>query len=210
MKNFLKLIKMFLILALIFLCFFIFVYRGKIKLYMSIGKKYINMQRNIPSDISIDDSNSMNTANLKDIIYKNTNNVPLTLDIYKSKKQLSKGSPVILYVHGGSWAYGNKEIPSALSPILDTFREEGFTIISIEYELMKPGVNFDKLVCDVKDSIRWIYKNKDTYNFNTKEIGILGISAGAHLSLLASYTDDGKFTDDKNFRSLSFKSKIYH
>ncbi|OFH99486.1 acetyl esterase [Clostridium acetireducens DSM 10703] len=207
MKRFVKILKIILIAVVIFISCFTFIYRNRIKLYINIGKKYVYLQKKLHSDIHIKDINAMNTIYAENIVYKNTNNVPLTLDIYKSKKKLSKGSPVILYVHGGSWVYGDKSIPSALSPLLDVFREEGFTIISVEYQLMKPGVGFDKLVSDIKDAVRWVYKNQYEYNFNTNEIGILGISSGAHLSLLAAYTGDNEFKDDSNLEVYPSKVK---
>ncbi|RXM65062.1 alpha/beta hydrolase [Clostridium tetani] len=209
MKKFLILIKIFLIIAIVLVSSFAFINRGKIKFYISAAKKYMSFQENL-STTSVSDMKNltgMNNIDVKDLVYKNTNNVPLTLDIYKAKKDLPKGSPVILYVHGGSWVYGDKSIPSVLSPLLDTFRDEGFTIVSVDYELMKPGVSFDKLTSDVKDAVRWIYKNKDTYNFNTDEIGLLGISSGAHLSLLSAYTSDNEFKGDPNLANYPSKVK---
>lgn len=206
MKKIFKFIKVFLIVAIIFISSFAFINRGKINFYINATKKYMNFQKSFSSTSDIETLSDMDNIDVKDIVYKNTNNIPLTLDIYKSKKELSKGSPVILYVHGGAWAYGDKSIPSILLPLLDTFRDEGFTIISVDYELMKPGISFDKLTSDVKDAVRWIYKNKDVYNFNTDEIGLLGISSGAHLSLLAGYTDDNEFKGDPNL--VAYPSKV--
>lgn len=207
MKKIFKFIKIFSLLIFVAISCFAFIYRDNIQLYISLGEKYTDLQRNTSTIPKTTNSHNINTTDFESVVYKNTNNVPLTLDIYKAKKQLSKSSPVLLYVHGGSWVYGNKNIPSALSPILDSFREQGFTIISVEYELMKPGVGFDKPVSDVKDAVRWVYKNKDTYNFNSNEIGVLGISSGAHLSLLACYTDDKEFRDDKNLENYPSKVK---
>ncbi|PRR78110.1 Acetylxylan esterase precursor [Clostridium liquoris] len=207
MKKVFKSLKIFLLLIFIVISCFAFIYKDKIKLYINIGEKYVNLQKDTSSIPKVNNSRNMKASDFETIVYKNTNNVPLTLDIYKAKKQLSKGSPVILYVHGGSWIYGDKNIPSVLSPPLDSFREEGFTIISVEYRLMKPGVSFDRPTSDVKDAIRWVYKNKDVYNFNSNEIGVLGISSGAHLSLLASYTDDKQFMDDKNLENYPSKVK---
>lgn len=145
--------------------------------------------------------------NYKDVIYKNTNGIPLTLDIYGPINKVYKYSPVLLYVHGGSWAYGDKSIPDALSPILDTFRDQGYTIISTSYELMKDKENFSKQISDIKDTIRWINKNSSSYNLDTNEIGIIGVSSGAHLSLMASYSSDTEFTDDSTLSNFPAKVK---
>ena len=207
MRKFFKVVKIFLILFVVIVLSFAYINKGKIKFYINAAKKYMSFQETFSSTSDMKDLNNMNTIDVKNVVYKNTNNVPLTLDMYKAKKQLPNGSPVILYVHGGAWVYGDKSIPAVLSPILDTFRDEGFTIISVDYELMKPGVSFDKPTSDVKDAVRWIYKNKDVYNFDTNEIGLLGISSGAHLSLLSGYTNDDEFKGDPKLSSYSSKVK---
>lgn len=207
MEKFFKLVKTLVILFLVIVLSFAYINKGKIKFYINTAKKYMSFQETFSSDSDMKDLRNMNTIDVKDVVYKNTNNIPLTLDIYKARKQLPKGSPVILYVHGGAWIYGDKSIPSILSPVLDTFRDEGFTIISVDYELMKPGISFGKLTSDVKDAVRWIYKNKDVYNFDTNEIGLLGVSSGAHLSLLSGYTNDNEFKGDPKLSSYPSKVK---
>lgn len=192
MKKFFKisLVSFILLLIVLFLLF-----GGKISIYYSVLKKYTN-NKDIVNSTSFNNT-KLEENNAKEIIYKTTNNIPLTLDLYKPNKIISKGSPVILFVHGGSWAYGDKSLPQIFTPVLDSFRDEGYSIISLEYELLDKSLDFNKQVSDIKDSIRWINKNKNLYNFNTDEIGIIGVSAGAHLSLLAAYSDSNDFKDDK-------------
>jgi acetyl esterase/lipase len=172
-----------------------------------IADKYISLKNNKWTAQEFDVQASSTSMSYKDVVYKNTNGVSLTLDIYGPIKQVYKSSPVLLYVHGGSFAYGDKNIPNALSPILDTFREQGYTIISTSYELMKDRENFRKQVSDVKDTIRWIYKNKSSYNIDTDEIGVIGISSGAHLSLMAEYSSDSDFIDSTELSKYSSKVK---
>lgn len=197
MKKFLKGILVFLLIIVLVLGGFLFVFRHRVNLYVNIGKQYLKIKDNPPSSTDVSSLlTPMESMDFKDIVYKDTNGVPLTLDIYGPRKKLSNGSPVILYVHGGSWVYGDKSIPQAISPLFDSFRDEGFTIISTSYELIRKTVNFDKQASDVKDTLRWIYKNKDVYGFNTDEIGVIGTSSGAHLSMLAAYSSDEDFKGD--------------
>ena len=157
MKKFFKIFFSVLLVAIIV---FIIVFHKRIMLSYGIVNKYISLKNNKWTTQELTIQESSNSMSYKDVVYKNTNGVSLTLDIYGPLKQVYKSSPVLLYVHGGSFAYGDKNIPNALSPILDTFREQGYTIISTSYELMKNKENFNKQVSDVKDTIRWIYKNK--------------------------------------------------
>ena len=196
MKKFFKVLSIILLLTIFIGGIFLFSIKDKITLTVNILKKYSEfIDENNISKENIDSIDLESNKDYKEVEYKNTNGVPLTLDIFEAKKVLKKGSPVLLYVHGGSWVYGNKEIPEAISPLLDAFREEGFVIISTSYELMRGEENFNKQICDVKDTIRWIYKNKEEYNFNTDKIGVIGASSGAHLSVMAAYSGDSEFID---------------
>lgn len=203
MKKFFKLFSLFFIVTVAVL---LIVFHKRIILSYEIANKYLTLKNHIWTTQEIDIEKTSTSMDYKDVVYKNTNGVPLTLDVYKPLKQVYKTSPVLLYVHGGSFAYGNKNIPEALSPILDTFREQGYTIISTSYELMRNKENFNKQISDIKDTIRWIYKNKADYNFDTDEIGVIGISSGAYLSLMAGYSNDADFQDDPEL--IKYPSKV--
>lgn len=147
------------------------------------------------------------TADFSDIPYKDINSNPMYLDIYKSKYKSNSSSPVIIYVHGGAWTNGSKKIPKVFAPFLRVLRENGFSIISISYETIDDNINFNKQISDVKDAVRWVNKNKDIYNFNCNNIGLIGFSAGAHLSLMASYSEENEFIDDYELSSYSSNVK---
>lgn len=202
MKKFLKKLGIILLILIFLGGIYIFSIKDKIKLTVNILNKYSQFI----NENNIDEKNIVtieleSSKDYKEVQYKNTNGIPLTLDIFEAKKSLKKGSPVLLYVHGGSWVYGTKEIPDVISPLLDAFREEGFVIISTSYELMRGEENFNKQIADIKDTIRWIYKNKEEYNFNTDKIGVIGASSGAHLSLIAAYSSEEEFVDDDDLKN---------
>ena len=41
-------------------------------------------------------------------------------------KEINTPSPVIIYVFGNGWMYGDKVIPSAIEPIIDLLKNEGY------------------------------------------------------------------------------------
>lgn len=202
-----KFFKMFFLALSIAIIVFIVVFHKRIMLCYGIANKYISLKNDISTTQEFDIKKSTSTMDYKDVVYKNSHGVSLTLDIYGPIKKIYESSPVLLYVHGGSFAYGDKSIPNALSPVLDTFREQGYTIISTSYELMKDKESFNKQISDVKDTIRWIYKNKSVYNFDTNEIGVIGVSSGAHLSLMAGYSKEDEFIDDAELSKYPSKVK---
>lgn len=207
MKKIVKFIGIMILIFILVTAVYLFSIRNRLSLYKSIGEKYLELAENPPVINNIEDLNAMESMDYKDVEYKNNNGVSQTLDIYGPKKVLKGGSPVILYVHGGSWVYGDKSIPDVISPVLDSFREEGFTIISTSYELMSGEEIFDKQISDVKDTIRWIHKNKEVYGFNTNEIGVIGTSSGAHLSLMATYSEDDEFEGAEELEEYSSEVK---
>lgn len=208
MKKIFKYFGIVILLIIFTVGIFAFLIRDKISLTINIYNKYLEfVEENssiIENEISI--SNEV-SKDYEEVEYKNTNGVPLTLDIFHAKKELKNGSPVIIYVHGGSWVYGNKEIPEVISPLLDAFREEGYVIISTSYELMRGEENFNKQISDVKDTIRWVHKNKEEYNFDENKIGIIGASSGAHLALMAAYSENDDFIGDENLKGYSSEVK---
>ena len=204
MKKFFK--KLSLIFIIVF-AILVIIFHKRIILTYEIANKYLTLKNQTWTTQEVNLEILSKSVSYKDVVYKNTNGVPLTLDIYAPLKQVYKTSPVLLYVHGGSFAYGNKNIPDTLSPILDTFREQGYTIISTSYELMRNKENFNKQISDIKDTLRWVYKNKSDYNFNTDDIGVIGISSGAYLSLMAGYSNEADFRDDAELSEYSSKVK---
>jgi acetyl esterase/lipase len=204
MKKFFKKLSLIFIITFAIL---VIIFHKRIILTYEIANKYLTLKNQTWTTKEVNFEILSKSVSYKDVVYKNTNGVPLTLDIYAPLKQVYKTSPVLLYVHGGSFAYGNKNIPDTLSPILDTFREQGYTIISTSYELMKNKENFNKQISDIKDTLRWVYKNKSDYNFDTDDIGVIGISSGAYLSLMAGYSNEADFKDDSELSKYSSKVK---
>lgn len=207
MKKVLKVIGIIFLGVLIVIGLVAYNFRGQIGFYINAIQEYTTIKNNLESVEATKQLNMSKDMNYKDIVYKEADGKAVTLDIYEAKKKLKGGSPVILYVHGGSWIYGSSQIPELMEPLLNIFRNEGYTIISVNYRLTTNEIDFYKQVSDVKDAIRWVYKNKDAYDFNTNEIGIVGASAGAQLSLLAAYTGNDYFKDDRALDNYSSKVK---
>lgn len=142
----------------------------------------------------------------EDITYKKNDSESLKLDLYINE-EIKEAKPVIIYVFGNAWLYGDKVIPEAISSIIDLLKDEGFAVISTSYELMDDEVIFDKQISDVKDTIRWVYKNKEKYNFDVDNIGLIGPSAGAQLSMIAAFSDENEFIGDVSLKEYSSKVK---
>jgi len=144
----------------------------------------------------------------ENIIYKtNQNGDQMALDIYTPKDTSSEKLPVVIYVYGGGWVKGDKTIRSE-TYIEDMFLklvEKKYAVIAINYTLLSEKIHFPLPLQDTKDAIRWVRKNAEKYNFDTNNIGLFGASSGAHLSMLAAYTQDNEFVGSPELSSYSAK-----
>ncbi|MCD8352537.1 MAG: alpha/beta hydrolase, partial [Planctomycetaceae bacterium] len=123
--------------------------------------------------------------------------MPVKMNIYGPTGGNTGNSPVLVFVHGGAWSEGDYTIAKELSGretnsnYHDWFamRDKGVTIVTIGYRLSFDAI-FPAQVHDVKGSIRYLRANKDKYGIDPDRIAIAGISAGAHLALMAALTGD--------------------
>ena len=108
------------------------------------------------------------------VLDQNTNQQQ-TLDIYTPPD--AQGAPVIVYVHGGGWAFGDKK-DVHLKPYFFTL--QGFAFVSVNYRLRWDYKVYDQLV-DIVEAIRWIGENGAEYGMDTSRIVLMGHAAGGHL-----------------------------
>ncbi|WP_271769302.1 alpha/beta hydrolase [Aquimarina algiphila] len=110
----------------------------------------------------------------------------LSLDIYYTSS-IDKKKPIIVYVHGGGWIFGDKN--NKIQNKVSLFQSQNWLFISLNYrlspfpfQLANPNrVKYPDHNNDVADAIKWIYDNIDQYGGNQEKIILLGHSAGAHL-----------------------------
>ena len=204
MKKVLKVLSIFITSILLTTLLIILYFKDSLSIAYNIYIELKNSNKSIETLGELTDYYVTNSMDIRGLKYKKSESNDVFLDIYRSEIE-DKPSPIILYVHGGSWIYGDNGIPIGLEPIIKSFNKKGYTIISVSYELLKEDTPIENPIKDVKDAIRWIYKNKDTYNFDTENIGILGISSGAHLGLMASYSKDDDFIGDTDLSKYPSK-----
>jgi triacylglycerol lipase len=90
-------------------------------------------------------------------------------------------------IHGGGWAAGDKWSIATSSRLL---AEEGIVAVAINYRLA-PNHKFPAQVDDVRCAMVWVHQNAGRLKLNLNKVGLLGYSAGGHLSvLLASLADE--------------------
>ena len=144
-----------------------------------------------------------------EVLYHIQYNDKQTLDLYLPTKDIYEEKPVLLYVHGGAWVGGSKEVLSAdrFNGAINDLRANGYAIVSINYTLASARQSpFPGCIIDGYQAIEWIKNNKDTYGFDLNNIGVLGESAGAHIAMMLAFTDPGDL--DLDYQRTNFKYVI--
>ncbi|MBX2971131.1 MAG: alpha/beta hydrolase [Cyclobacteriaceae bacterium] len=112
------------------------------------------------------------------------------LDVYMPKK--GSKSPVIIWVHGGLWAFGDKS-DVGIKPTL--FTEKGYIFISINHRL-SPDIKHPGHMQDVAHALVWVYNNIVHYSGDPEKIFLMGYASGAQMSVMITvnqkYLDEAK------------------
>lgn len=93
--------------------------------------------------------------------------------------------PVIFFIHGGGWQSGSKN-DTQVRPFLHGINR-GYAVISCGYRLL-PDTCYPGNLFDIKAALRFISQHGEKYNLDSTRIAISGASAGAHLALMAAFT----------------------
>ena len=130
-----------------------------------------------------------------------------TLDIYRPEGV--QKAPIIVYVHGGGWAFGDKSDVN-LKP--DFFALQGIAFISINYRLRWDYKIYDQLT-DIVTALKWVNTNAARYNLDGSRIVLMGHAAGGHLASLimtdSSYFKAESVTPDFIKAVVSISSNSY-
>lgn len=91
-------------------------------------------------------------------------------------------SAAVLDVHGGAWTSGSRTSDAATARYL---AERGIAVLSIEFR-MPPVARYPATVADVAAGIRWLKAHAAQAGTVAARVGVLGLSSGGHLALLAT------------------------
>jgi acetyl esterase/lipase len=108
------------------------------------------------------------------------------MDLYLPANRSADSTNLIVLIHGGGWASGDKSEFAMAIPILQQ-KMPGYAIASINYRLANKTANyFPTQEQDVQAALNTLVGKSAEYQIS-KNIVLLGASAGAHLALLQAY-----------------------
>lgn len=96
--------------------------------------------------------------------------------------------PAIVIIHGGGWAGGKKDAARERN-IGNTLAAHGYVCASIDYALASEGKpTWPGNLHDCKRAVRFLRKNAARYRIDPDHIGVIGGSAGGHLTAMVALT----------------------
>lgn len=136
--------------------------------------------------------------------YKRTGTEKLYLDLYTPAGDTATGRPLMIFIHGGGFYIGDKNIiggeygdPQAAFGWGSYFAKRGYVVMSINYRmadhLVKAGdADAEQIILmgksDVYAAVRYARLHASEYGIDPNRIVLAGNSAGAVLALYGAYT----------------------
>ena len=96
-------------------------------------------------------------------------------------KPTTPGSPLVIFVHGGGWKFGDKRM--ALGEKGAHCLQQGYAFASVNYRLV-PACTVEDQAQDVANAIAYLIRNAEKLGFDGRRVALMGHSAGAHLVAL--------------------------
>ncbi len=130
-----------------------------------------------------------------DLVYGHKDGLALTMDRYQP--ETDPNGAAILFMVSGGW-YSRWAPPEQMRPLLDPYLSSGYTVFAVRHG-SSPRYSIPEAVADVQRAVRFVRSNAARFQVDSDRLGVLGMSAGGHLSLMLGTTgDDGDpgATDD--------------
>lgn len=129
----------------------------------------------------------------KEVIYGHKDGLAMTFDVFPPNGK-ANGAAVVFVVSGG-W-FSKWAPPAKTRFVLSPFLASGYTGFAVRHG-SSPRYSIAEAVSDVRRAIRTIRRDAKEYGIESDRIGVIGMSAGGHLTLMLATTgDDGKSSDN--------------
>ena len=122
---------------------------------------------------------------LKDVVYAHTSGTALTMDVFKPEKPNGIG---VLFMVSGGWVSSHEGINPGLAKV---FTDRGQTVFEVVHG-SQPRFTLPEIVPFIHRAVRFVRTHAREYDVDPNRLGIMGGSAGGHLSLMmGSYGGPG-------------------
>lgn len=142
----------------------------------------------LPASIVCSQEAQAEKPTTKEVIYGHKDGLAMTFDVFEPSGE-ANGAAVVFIVSGG-W-FSKWAPPEQTKIVLGPFLAAGYKGFAVRHG-SSPRYSIAEAVADVKRAIRTIRKDASSYGIDSERIGVFGMSAGGHLTLMLATTgEDG-------------------
>jgi len=135
-----------------------------------------------------------------DVVYGHKVGLAMTCDVFTPAEN-ANGAAVLFMVSGG-W-YSSWAPPEKTQSMFLPLTSKGFTVFAVRHG-SSPKFSIPEAVADVRRGVRFIRLNAEKFKIDPNRIGVFGMSAGGHLSLmLGTASDEGNERADDPVERVS-------
>ena len=113
--------------------------------------------------------------------------------------------PIILHIHGGGFAIGDKRDIHVLAFLKGL--ERGYALVSVNYRLSSEAI-FPAGLQDIKAAIRWLRANSGQYLLDGNWIAACGGSSGGNYAAMICLTDRVTEFDDPSLGNAEYPCNV--
>ena len=132
----------------------------------------------------------------QNIVYKNEHGVGLVMDVFRPKENAN--GLAIVDTLSGAWYSGQGQFNDHMrAGVFDVMTDHGFTVFMI-----RPGsrtkFTAKEMIDNMIEGMRYVRAHAEDYGIDPERVGIMGASAGGHLSLLTALAEKTLEEDGEN------------
>lgn len=120
----------------------------------------------------------------QEVIYGHKDGLAMTFDVFRPDEE-PNGAAVVFIVSGG-W-FSKWSPPLQTRALMSPFLAKGYTGFAVRHG-SSPKYSISEAVSDVRQAVRTIRRDAEQYGIDPNRIGVYGMSAGGHLTLMLATT----------------------
>lgn len=97
----------------------------------------------------------------------------------------TRNAPILLFVHGGGWAHGDKDNPGNIPDKAGYWLPKGYVLVSTNYRMRPDTAPLDQ-ARDIALALAAVQRHAPDWNADPSRVVLMGHSAGAHLAALVA------------------------
>ena len=125
------------------------------------------------------------------------------MDLFRPAEK--KSDAAILFMVSGGW-FSKWAPPEATRNPFSFLLDEGYTVFAVRHG-SSPRYSIPEIVTDVRNAVKFVRTNADKFAIDADRLGVLGMSAGGHLSLMLATTGNDTVDGERDKTSASVRGR---